>query len=98
MDGQKRLVARVGGRKVRTRSDEEQAFLNCIGREIKTRRVALGITGLQMGQAVGVTTQTEYHRESGRLSMRVEDLLRYAVALECSPSDLVCVCGKKACS
>lgn len=89
MKKKKATKARAGGRRVRKPGPEESRFMVKLGETIKNRRVEVGMTGDELGRAIGITGQTQFHREAGRVSMPVEDLARYAAALGCKPADLV---------
>jgi hypothetical protein len=81
--------ARYGHRKTRSPNDAERHFLAAIGTVIKTKRIMLHITGEALSRLIGVTVGTQFHRESGDVSMPMEEIYRYANALGCKPSDLV---------
>ena len=59
-----------------------------LGKAIKDRRTKLGKTADALAREVALTITPQFDRESGKVSMPVEDLVRYAAALNCLPSDL----------
>ena len=82
-------VARLGARKPRTPTEAERRFLEQLGASIKAARLARSTTAQRLAEAVGITLAPQYNREAGRVSMPVEDIYRYAIALRISPRDLL---------
>lgn len=61
-----------------------------IGKTIRERRVALGLSQAELGAALGVTFQQIQKYEKGANRISASTLLRAAQALQCSVADLYC--------
>lgn len=61
-----------------------------IGEQIRTRRLACGLSQEQLGAAVGVDARTIGAYERGEYNLSLEMAGRLATALECSLDELAC--------
>lgn len=61
-----------------------------IGRTLRARRRALRLSLRTVGDAIGVTSVQLHKYERGLAGVSAERLWRLAVALRCSPGDLLC--------
>ena len=84
-----RRITRPVGKKSRPLTEQDQAFLKRMGEILKDRRVDADITGAEMATDLNLSSNTQFGREAGRLPFPVTDLVKYATALNCKPSDLV---------
>ncbi|MGO9111205.1 MAG: helix-turn-helix domain-containing protein [Thermoguttaceae bacterium] len=84
-----RRVARPGGKRPRPVTEQDLAFLVRLGDTLKRRRVDAGVTGAEMATELHLSVSTQFSREAGRLPFPVTDLVKYAKALSCLPSDFV---------
>lgn len=60
-----------------------------IGRRVRARREAIGISQERLAHMTGLHYSTVSHIERGNRSLRVISILRLAEGLECDPGDLV---------
>ena len=60
-----------------------------IGRRVRARREAIGISQEQLAHMTGLHYSTVSHIERGNRGLRVISILRLAEGLECDPGDLV---------
>ena len=60
-----------------------------IGRRVRARREALGVSQETLANAIGLHYSTVSHIERGDRSLRVISILRLAEGLACDPADLV---------
>ncbi len=81
--------AKPGGKRHRERGPEAVKLLKRLGARIKKMRLDRGLTGGEVAAAIGITPPIQFVRESGAISMPVEDLARYAKVLKCKAADLV---------
>ena len=68
---------------------EEAQVAAEIGRRVRARREAIGISQEQLAHATGLHYSTVSHIERGNRSLRVISVLRLAEGLECDPGELV---------
>ncbi|WP_354073370.1 helix-turn-helix transcriptional regulator [Brevundimonas sp. 1080] len=59
-----------------------------IGKTMRDRRLAIGLTQAELGAAIGVTFQQVQKYERGANRVAASKLLQVATALDCSVSDL----------
>jgi DNA-binding XRE family transcriptional regulator len=85
----KPAAARPGGRNAKKLSRNETAFLEGVAAKIKAARIAKKITGYELAAMVDIAGPTQFHRESGRVSFPVEEIARYAKALNVGVRDLL---------
>jgi len=74
-------------RKAQPTSSEE--FLARIGKRIKAVRKSRGLTVDALARAMDVPLRTQFSRESGSMSMPVEELEHYARVLGCEVGELL---------
>lgn len=79
----------VGRKKARPRTKAESEYLASVGARLKSLRLAAGLTGQALADAVGVVVQSQFHREAGKRDLTLVELCRYAKALGCRPADLL---------
>lgn len=60
-----------------------------IGRRVRARREALGISQEKLAHSIGLHYSTVSHIERGDRSLRVISILRLAEGLGCDPAELV---------
>lgn len=67
----------------------EQLFNKVVGKTVRLRRIAVGLTLKELGQKIGVTYQQVYKYEKGFNSISPFMLAKIAHALNTSIADLV---------
>lgn len=60
-----------------------------IGRRVRARREALGLSQEKLAHSIGLHYSTVSHIERGDRSLRVISILRLAEGLGCDPAELV---------
>lgn len=60
-----------------------------VGRSVKARRLALGLTQSRVAQLVGTNRPLVARVEAGRHELSLGTLIRYARALQCQASDIL---------
>jgi len=71
-----------------TPADESEVALE-LGRRVRARREALGLSQERLAHLVGLHYSTVSHIERGDRSLRVISILRLAEGLDCDPGDLL---------
>lgn len=75
--------------RVRMRAIDGSVMVNIIGERVRARRMARGMTQLQLGEAAGLEESAISHVETGRREPRARALTRLARALACSSDYLL---------
>lgn len=85
----KKKATQARGKQARPLDASDTHFLKSLGAKIKEVRLAHGLTAKQLAEAIGIKILGQFMRESGRLTMPVVDLHRYATALGIPVTDLI---------